>query len=60
LAQPEHLYELRYPDLPADFPPIRSLEAQPNNLPLQITSFVGREREMAEVRRLLDAEIHAC
>jgi predicted ATPase len=39
--------------LPADFPPPRTLDARPNNLPPQLTSFVGREEEMAEVRGLL-------
>ena len=32
--------------LPADFPPLRSLDARPNNLPTQLTAFVGREREL--------------
>jgi len=53
LARPEHLYQLLAPDLPAQFPGLRSLESVPNNLPEQLTSFVGREREIAEVRRLL-------
>ena len=39
--------------LPADFPPLRSLEAFVHNLPRPLTSFVGRERELAEVRHLL-------
>ena len=53
LARPEHLYQLLATDLPAEFPALRSLESIPNNLPVQLTSFVGREREMAEVKRLL-------
>ena len=36
-----------------DFPALRSLEATPNNLPQQVTSFIGRERELAEVEALL-------
>ena len=40
-------------DLRQDFPALRSLEATPNNLPQQVTSFVGRERELAEVKKLL-------
>ena len=43
------------PRLPADFPPLRTLDARPHNLPLQLTSFVGRERELAEVAALLGA-----
>jgi predicted ATPase len=37
-----------------DFPPLRSLDARPNNLPTQLTSFVGRERELAEAGALLE------
>ena len=39
--------------MPADFPPVKSLDALPNNLPRQFTSFIGRENEIAEVKRLL-------
>lgn len=53
LQQPERLFQVLHADLPADFPPLRSLDRLPNNLPRQLTSFVGREREIAEVKRLL-------
>ncbi len=53
LARGQQLYQLMVPDLPADFPPLNSLEAWPNNLPMQLTSFIGREREVAELKRLL-------
>src|SRR5262249_56862282 len=53
LERPEHVFQLLLPDLDADFPPLRSLSAAPNNLPLQITSFIGREREIDAVKRLL-------
>jgi len=53
LARPEHLYQLVTPDLPSQFPGLRSLESVPNNLPEQLSTFIGREREMAEVKRLL-------
>lgn len=53
LARPEVVYQLLAPDLPAGFPPLRSLEALPNNLPLQLTSFVGRDKEVADVAALL-------
>ena len=49
LARPERVSQLLHPDLPADFPPLRTLDALPHNLPLQLTSFVGRERELGEV-----------
>ena len=54
LARPEQIFQLMANDLPADFPPLRSLENVPNNLPVQLTGFVGRENEMAEVKRLLE------
>jgi predicted ATPase len=53
IAYPEHLYHLVIEDLPSDFPPPRTLDARPNNIPLQLTSFVGREGEIAKVRHLL-------
>ncbi|HEX6635078.1 MAG TPA: adenylate/guanylate cyclase domain-containing protein, partial [Usitatibacter sp.] len=53
LARPERLYQLVHPELRAEFPALRSLEGTPNNLPHALSSFVGREREMAEVRDLL-------
>ncbi|HSI15085.1 MAG TPA: adenylate/guanylate cyclase domain-containing protein [Chthoniobacter sp.] len=53
LARPEHLFQLVTSDLPSQYPALRSLESVPNNLPVQLTSFIGRERELAEVKRLL-------
>jgi predicted ATPase/class 3 adenylate cyclase len=58
LASPERIYQLLHPTLRAEFPALRSLATTPNNLPQQLNSFVGREREMAEVRALLQA--HRC
>jgi predicted ATPase/class 3 adenylate cyclase len=55
LTAPEHVFQLLHPDLPSEFAPLRSLESLPNNLPVQLTRFIGREQEMAEVRRLLGA-----
>jgi predicted ATPase/class 3 adenylate cyclase len=49
----EHLYCLVIEGLPSDFPPPRTL-ARPNNLPLQLTSFIGRDRELAAVKDLLE------
>jgi len=54
IALPEHLHDLVVEGLLADFPPPRTLDARPNNLPVQLTSFVGREEEIAEVKGLLD------
>ncbi|HSS70810.1 MAG TPA: tetratricopeptide repeat protein [Casimicrobiaceae bacterium] len=53
LASPERIYQLVHPQLRQTFPALRSLEATPNNLPQQITSFIGRERELAETKTLL-------
>src|SRR5215217_4855527 len=58
LARPERVYQLVAPDLPADFPSLRTLESRPNNLPMQPTLLVGREREVEDVRgRLLAPEV---
>jgi predicted ATPase/class 3 adenylate cyclase len=53
LARPEHVYQLVHAQLRQNFPALRSLESTPNNLPQQLTSFVGRARELTETRRLL-------
>jgi len=55
LATGEHVYQLLHPELRQDFPALRSLEAAPNNLPQQVTSFIGRERELADAKRLLES-----
>jgi predicted ATPase/class 3 adenylate cyclase len=54
LAQAEHLFELAIEGLPGEFPPLRTLDARPNNLPGQLTSFVGRDAEIAAVGELLE------
>ena len=48
LQRPESVYQLVCPPLPVDFPPLRSLEGRPHNLPLQLTLFVGRETALAD------------
>jgi predicted ATPase/class 3 adenylate cyclase len=53
LARPERVYQVTHPSLPSDFPPLRSLDARRHNLPVALTSFVGRERELGEVVSLL-------
>jgi predicted ATPase/class 3 adenylate cyclase len=54
LATPEHLYQLDVDGLDLEFPVLRSLDARANNLPVQLTSFVGRDAEIAAVNDLLD------
>jgi len=53
LERPESIYQLTAPGLPSDFPALKSLTELPNNLPLQVTSFVGREKELADVAKLI-------
>ncbi|MBI2972934.1 MAG: tetratricopeptide repeat protein [Armatimonadetes bacterium] len=53
LQRPERLYQLIVPDLPSTFPLLRSLSVVPNNLTIQLTSFIGREREIGEIKRQL-------
>jgi predicted ATPase len=53
LFRPERVFQLTAPELPSEFPPLRTLEAYRNNLPLQPTPLIGREKEVAEVRDLL-------
>ena len=53
LAEPQHLYQLEIDGLPAEFPPLNTLENRPTNLPAPTSTFIGRERELAEVESLL-------
>src|SRR6478609_5620090 len=55
LPRPERVVQLCHPDLCNDFPPLRVAKvAAAQNLPVQLTSFVGRSAQMADVSRLLD------
>src|SRR5215210_6575880 len=49
LARPERIFQLTASELPSEFPPLRTLESFPNNLPLQATPLIGREREVEAV-----------
>jgi predicted ATPase/class 3 adenylate cyclase len=53
LARPERIYQVLHADLPADFPPLNSLGSFPNNLPAELSSFIGREDELAAVQDAL-------
>jgi predicted ATPase/class 3 adenylate cyclase len=53
LAHPERLFQLIVQGLPSEFPPPRSLDARPNNLPLQLTRFIGRQEEVSAIKRQL-------
>src|SRR5215469_265353 len=56
LQRPSRLFQLVIADLPADFPPLKALDTHPNNLPIQLTSLIGREKEVATIERLLARE----
>jgi hypothetical protein len=50
LIRPERIYQVIAPDLPGDFPPLKALDARPNNLPAQTTPFIGREYTIRAVK----------
>jgi predicted ATPase/class 3 adenylate cyclase len=51
LSEPEHLFQVEHPGLEESFPPLRTVDAYPNNLPVQLTSFIGREDDLTAVIR---------
>jgi predicted ATPase/class 3 adenylate cyclase len=53
LEQSERVWQLLHAQLPAEFPPLGSIATGPNNLPIQLTSFIGREAELGAIRQLL-------
>ncbi|MBV8992294.1 MAG: adenylate/guanylate cyclase domain-containing protein [Pseudonocardiales bacterium] len=53
LGRPEQVFGLMHPQLPAEFPPLRSLQSMPTNLPSELTSFVGRHHELTQIGKLL-------
>jgi predicted ATPase/class 3 adenylate cyclase len=54
LLRPERLYQLNASGLPTTFPPLKTLDLFPNNLPIQLTTFIGRENQIAEVKQELN------
>ena len=54
LSEPQKIYQLTHPSLRLnEFPPLRSLSSHPNNLPVQMTPFLGREKELKKIIKLL-------
>ena len=54
LTQPMNLYQVLASGIPAEFPPLKTLDARPNNLPEQLTSFIGRFEEINKIKELLN------
>jgi predicted ATPase/class 3 adenylate cyclase len=54
LHQPERIFQITAPDLQQNFPPLKTLAHATHNLPMQLTSFIGRERELAEAKTKLE------
>jgi predicted ATPase/class 3 adenylate cyclase len=54
LLRPEHLYQLNASGLPSTFPPLKTFDSFLNNLPTQLTTFIGREREISEIKQELE------
>jgi len=55
LLNPERLWQVIIPNLPREFPPLASLNDIPNNLPTQLTSFIGRGKETKEIKQELSS-----
>lgn len=53
LQRPEHVFQVLHPELPADFPALRSLDPRLTNLPVQLSSFVGRDSEIADLKEIV-------
>ena len=51
----ERIYQLTVPDLPSEFPPLKTLESFNHNLPAQLTSFIGRQKELNEIKELVNS-----
>ncbi len=53
LVRPEQVFQVVAPGLPTDFAPLKTLDVYPHNLPVQLSSFIGRVREMGEIKKKL-------
>jgi predicted ATPase/class 3 adenylate cyclase/uncharacterized protein HemY len=53
LQRPSHLFQLNIAGLPTDFPPLKTLDVHPHNLPVEPTLFIGRQQEVVALSRLL-------
>jgi class 3 adenylate cyclase len=55
LTLPEHLYQLVHQDIESEFPVPATLDARPNNLPMQTTEFLGRSNELAAIQVMMES-----
>lgn len=53
LEEPEHIFQMAHPELGRDFAPLRTMDALTSSIPLQLTSFVGRSKEVDEITGLM-------
>ena len=53
VPEPVRVFQVSAPGLQVEFPPLRTVPSHPNNLPTQLTSFVGREKELEDIQKLL-------
>jgi predicted ATPase len=53
VTHPEQLFQLNIDNLPNKFPPLKTMDVFPNNLPLQLTTFIGREKQTGEIKQKL-------
>jgi len=54
LQEPLRLFQLNARGLISEFTPLKTLDARPNNLPVGLTNFIGREKEMKELKIMLN------
>jgi len=57
LSRPERVFQVAHPGLEGEFPPLTSLDAFRGNLPVQVTSFVGRSDDVARILGVLDEAV---
>ena len=53
MPRPERLYQVVVPDLPSEFAPLKTEETVKHNIPPQLTSFIGREHELDQTKKLI-------
>lgn len=53
IVQSEHVYQILADGIPSDFPPLKSLDERKNNLPFELNSFIGKEKEIDEIKKIL-------